>query len=100
MSSITERLKFLSDKFDIFDSKNLESKVTKLNSDGYDVIKITSDDDDCLAIVSTIDVGDKVKSYFSISKNMFDTMVDSDPTPNKMYTQWMLNTFQRLLKKW
>lgn len=100
MSSITERLKFLSDKFDIFDSKGLESKVKKLNSDGYDVIKITSDDDgdNCLAIVSTIDIGDKVKSYFSISKHVFDTMVDSDPTPNKMYTQWMLNTFQRLLK--
>ena len=25
-------------------------------------------------------------------------MIDSDPTLNKMYTQWMLTTFNRLLK--
>jgi hypothetical protein len=98
MSSITERLKFLSDKFDIFDSKELELKIKKLNSDGYSVVKISSDDDICLAIVSTIEVGEKFRTYFSVSKHIFDTMVDSDPTPNKMYTQWMLNTFQRLLK--
>lgn len=98
MSSITERLKFLSDKFDIFDSNLLESKIKKLNSDGYSVIKISSDDNNCLAIVSTIEVGDKIKAYFSVSEDIFDTMVNSDPTPNKMYTQWMLNTFQRLLK--
>jgi hypothetical protein len=98
MSSITERLKFLSDKFDIFDSNLLESKIKKLNSDGYSVTKISSDDNNCLAIVSTIEVGDKIKAYFSVSEDIFGTMVNSDPTPNKMYTQWMLNTFQRLLK--
>jgi hypothetical protein len=97
MSSTTERLKFLSDKFNIFDSQFLESKIKKLESDGYEVVKVSSDDK-CLAIVSTIEINDKVKTYFNISKEIFDTMVDSDPTANKMYTQWMLTTFQRLLK--
>jgi hypothetical protein len=98
MSSITERLKFLFDKFDVFDSTELELKIKKLKSDGYNVTELSSESEDCLAIVSTIEIGDKLKTYFSVSKGLFDTMVDSDPTPNKIYTQWMLNTLQRLLK--
>lgn len=98
MTSITDRLKFLSDKFDVFDTKLVGAKIVKLNGDGFDVTKVTSDDNDCLALVSTIYVDDKLKKSFSTSKYIFDIMVDSDPTPNKMYTQWMLTTFHRLLR--
>jgi hypothetical protein len=98
MTSITDRLKFLSDKFDIFDFINLESKIIKLEGSGYDVTKVSSDSGNCLALISTLYVNDKPKRSFSVSKSIFDTMVDSDPTSNKMYTQWMLNTFTRLLK--
>jgi hypothetical protein len=98
MTSITDRLQFLSDKFDIFDTKILETKIVKLNGNGYDVTKVKSDDESCLALISSIEVGDKVKKSFSISKHIFDVMIDSDPTLNKMYTQWMLTTFNRLLK--
>ena len=98
MTSITDRLQFLSDKFDIFDTKILETKIVKLNGNGYDVTKVKSDDERCLALISSIEVGDKVKKNFSISKHIFDIMIDSDPTLNKMYTQWMLTTFNRLLK--
>jgi len=96
--NITERLKFLLNKFDVFDETRVESKVKKLNDSGYDVSNILSDSDDCLALVSTMDDNGKIKTNISISKSVFDMMVDSDPAPNKMYTQWMLNTFHRLLK--
>lgn len=95
----TERLKFLLSKFNIFDETFLVSKTKKLESDGYDVSTILSHDDDCLAIVSKKEENGKVKTDINISKTVFDLMVNSDPAPNKMYTQWMLNTFNRLLKE-
>ena len=95
----TERLKFLLSKFNIFDETFLVSKTKKLESDGYDVSTILSHDDDCLAIVSKKGENGKVKTDINISKTVFDLMVNSDPAPNKMYTQWMLNTFNRLLKE-
>ena len=92
----TERLKFLINKFDIFDDS--ESKIKKLNDSGYEVSIVSSNMGDFLALVSTIETNNKIKSNISISKDVFDLMVDSDPSSNKMYTQWMLNTFYRLLK--
>jgi hypothetical protein len=96
--NITERLKFLLNKFDVFDETRVDSKTKKLNDSGYDVSSVLSDSDDCLALVSTMDDNGKTKVIISVSKSVFDMMVDSDPAPNKMYTQWMLNTFYRLLK--
>jgi len=96
--NITERLKFLLNKFDVFDETRVDSKTKKLNDSGYDVSSVLSDSDDCLALVSSMDDNGKTKVIISVSKSVFDMMVDSDPAPNKMYTQWMLNTFYRLLK--
>ena len=96
----TERLKFLISKFDIFDETDCDVKINKLSDAGYDVCRITSISGDFLALVSTIDTNNKIKTVISVSKSVFDLMVDSDPTSNKMYTQWMLNTFYRLLKSY
>lgn len=96
--NITERLKFLLNKFDVFDETRVDSKTKKLNDSGYDVSSVLSDSDDCLGLVSSMDDNGKTKVIISVSKSVFDMMVDSDPAPNKMYTQWMLNTFYRLLK--
>lgn len=95
----TERLKFLLTKFNVFDETFLSSKTKKLQGDGYNVSTILSHDDDCLAIVSKKEENNKLKTDINISKSVFDLMVDSDPAPNKMYTQWMLTTFNRLLKE-
>ena len=95
----TERLKFLLTKFNVFDETFLSSKTKKLESDGYDVSTILSHDDDCLAIVSKKEENGKIRTEINISKTVFDLMVDSDPAPNKMYTQWMLTTFNRMLKE-
>ena len=35
---------------------------------------------------------------FDIPFDVFNKMVDADPSKNKMYTQWMLNTFIRHIK--
>lgn len=95
----TERLKFLLTKFNVFDETFLSSKTKKLENDGYDVSTILSHDDDCLAIVSKKEENGKIRVEINISKTVFDLMVDSDPAPNKMYTQWMLTTFNRMLKE-
>lgn len=97
--NITERLKFLLTKFNVFDETFLLSKTKKLEGDGYDVSRILSHDDDCLAIVSKKEENGKLRTEINISKTVFDLMVDSDPAPNKMYTQWMLTTFNRMLKE-
>ena len=95
----TERLRFLLTKFNVFDETFLSSKSKKLESEGYNVSTILSHDDDCLAIVSKKEESGKIRTEINISKTVFDLMVDSDPAPNKMYTQWMLTTFNRMLKE-
>ena len=42
--------------------------------------------------------GNKSKVRVDISFDVFNKMVDADPSRNKMYTQWMLNTFTRYIK--
>lgn len=94
----TERLKFLLTKFNVFDETFESSKTKKMVGDGYGVSRISSDSGDCLALVCHKEDNGKIKTEINISKSVFDLMVESDPAPNKMYTQWMLTTFNRLLK--
>lgn len=66
----TERLKFLLTKFNVFDETFAESKRKKLINDGYNVSDITSNDDDCLALVCQKDENGKIKTDINIS-NLF-----------------------------
>ena len=95
--NINDRLKFLINKFDVLDNIKIESKIKTLVDDDFDVTSIESDVDDFLAIVYSPNNG-RNKYSVSVSKDVFDMMVEVDPTPNKMYTQWMLEVFRRLLK--
>lgn len=94
---INDRLKFLINKFDILDDDKIEPKINDLVDNDFNVSKIESDDGVFLAIVYYPNNG-KPKTNVSISKYVFDMMVESDPAINKMYTQWMLEVFRRLLK--
>jgi hypothetical protein len=94
---INDRLKFLINKFDVLDNSKVDSKIKSLVDSDFDVSKIESDDGDLLAIVYYSNNG-KLKNNVSISRHVFDMMVNSDPAANKMYTQWMLEVFRRLLK--
>ncbi len=95
---ITKRLKFLSDKFNIFDIEDIESKINGLKSNNGIVTKIDSLGDVTLALISEETINDKINKSVHVSSYIFDMMIESDPTSNKMYTQWMLVTFNRLLK--
>lgn len=94
------RLQFLKDRFNIFDS--FDNELT--NDDSITLIKNYSSE-----IISFIKKNEikkirkdgsekiKIKKTIHISNALFKTMVDSDPSNKKVYTQWMLTVFNRLL---
>ena len=102
-SNVTEdRLTFLAKTFDVFDcdKNNLLVKVEEIKKDGYkpNLIKSTNKKE-VLAIVSTIvNKKRRILKKVSICSDVFAAMIAGDPTENKMYVQWMLNLFVRLLK--
>jgi Leucine-rich repeat (LRR) protein len=94
------RLQFLKDRFNIFDS--FDNELT--NDDSITLIKNYSSE-----IISFIKKNEikkirkdgsekiKIKKSIHISNTLFQTMIDSDPSNKKVYTQWMLTVFNRLL---
>lgn len=105
-ASVTDRLAFLAEKFDVFETQKtensdpVEAKVKKLKeTEGFDSKFLSTDDGQILAIVS---VKKNEKNRFlkkiSVSVDVFSSMIAADPTENKMYLQWMLNVFTGLLK--
>lgn len=103
-----KRLEFLAEKFDVFecDEEQLTEKVEELTNEGYVVEKILGHDN-VIALLSTIETKKvdnngkeilKIKKRVSVSFNVFHSMVQSDPSNNKQYTQWMLDVFTRFLK--
>lgn len=117
--NISDRLEFLATSFDVFEfepQKQIEYaiKIKELKKLGWDSKLITSTNTgNVLAIiseklkvtVSKIDGDNPLKKdveYYikklSISSDVFASMVEADPTENKMYLQWMLNLFARLIK--
>lgn len=94
------RLQFLKDRFNVFDSFDNELA----NHDSILLIKNYSNE-----VISFIQKNEikkirkdgsekiKVKKKIHISNILFQTMIDSDPSNKKVYTQWMLTVFNRLL---
>jgi len=94
------RLQFLKDKFNIFDSINDDL----VDNDSLCIIKNYSNE-----IISFIEKNEikklrkdgsekiKINKKIHISDTLFNLMVDSDPSTKKVYTQWMLTVFNRLL---
>jgi hypothetical protein len=98
----TDRLAFLAKKFDVFetDEKNLNDKKKYFEDFKYEYNIIETSK--ILAIVYIKNDKDinPIKSikHVSISFDVFSNIIEADPTPNKSYVQWMLNTFSRYLK--
>lgn len=116
MAKIDKRLEFLADKYNIFMEDEVEQKIAELEEAEHEVTKIETSkatmvgvqDDKILAILDSVISktseyeGQEVvtfKKNVSIHEDIFAAMIAADPTPNKMYLQWMLTIFTRLIKE-
>ena len=104
-NSITDRLSFLAEQFDVFECQadkaklNLEGKEAELRGEGYESKAITTSDNRVIALLS-IKKNDKGRflKKVSVTLDVFSDMIAADPTENKMYLQWLLNVFSRFIK--
>tara|TARA_R100001015_G_C4634558_1_gene201287 strand:+ start:5916 stop:7361 length:1446 start_codon:yes stop_codon:yes gene_type:complete len=109
MDKNVDRISFLLEKYNVFDD-SVEDMGTICNSLTLEcrLIETTllSKEDKVFALLSrkavdsngvTLD-GTKKDVRVDVSSSVFNMMVESDPTKNKMYTQWMLNVFTRHVK--
>jgi hypothetical protein len=103
--NVKDRLTFLAEVFDVFEcdseTKAVEAKLESLVADGYKPKLITSNfTNDVIAILSEkINDKERLLKKVSICSSVFSDMISADPSENKMYIQWMLNLFTRLLKE-
>lgn len=100
---ITNRINYLAEVFDIFDVESEElinEKLNILKNDGYDCKIIKTSNDIVLAIYSTkLNNRERLNKKVSLSSDVFAKMVLSDPTENKIYSQWIGNLFVQLIKE-
>ena len=100
--NVKDRLTYLAETFDVFEcdgEKSVNKKIETLVKNGYSPKLIGSGTGVVLAILS-VKVNDKerISQRISVCSSVFADMIAADPTDNKMYLQWMLNLFVRLLK--
>jgi hypothetical protein len=100
---VTDRLTFLAENFDVFETEDIE--FIKGKCEGY-IENGWKTSEPCKGnkgkIIGILTKKDNVRGFpilkVSVSYEVFTAMVGADPTENKMCLQWMLNTFSKLLK--
>ena len=108
------RVEYLAEKFGVFENNTHEivssevERVLKTFKNPTEVTQINnSEDNSIIALLLTERVikhksdGESIykdKKTVVVGYSVFKSMLDSDPTPKKKYTQWMLNNFTRLIK--
>lgn len=97
---IKDRITFLAEQFDVFECENIEIKLRLLADKSFNSRIIKTDLGDIIAIISekNNNKGRQIKKI-SVCLDVFSDMIAADPTDNKIYLQWMLNLFSRLLKE-
>jgi hypothetical protein len=114
---IEKRLEFLAENYNVYDKEQLEAfileKVNGVDAEGNptnrelklvtvgDSTKVESKNLATVIITTSINEEKgiaKVKRKVMINEEVFIRMIAADPTPNKIYLQWMLNVFTGLLK--
>lgn len=103
MVNFDKRIEYLIDRYGVFMLDEYTEIITQLESEGYEVSTVSSSryGDDPIAVFGTkISNEDKkrFKSIVRISDEVLAAMIAADPTPNKMYLQWMLTIFTKLIK--
>jgi len=104
-----QRISFLAKNFNVFTDEDFET----LNNDEENIPIIhnpynTIDEDIVLALykvkryengdMKVDDSGNPIVKWVGIHEDVFIDMVQVDPTLNKVYIQWMLQTFSRYIK--
>jgi len=102
-TNITDRLTYLAEQFDVFeidgDGSPVEKKIKSLEEDGYTVSPVITGEGEVIALCSIkTNEKNRVLKKVSVSLNVFSNIISADPSDNKMYIQWMLNVFTRLIK--
>jgi len=97
---MTDRLVFLAETFDVFDcsSNEVEKKILMLSDENYDVQTIHYGENLIALVSSKVNEKERIVKKVSVCFEVFSEMISADPTNNKMYVQWMLNMFSRLMK--
>lgn len=106
MANIDKRIEFLADKFEVYMSNEIENIIDNFEEKGYEVTKVNSKqsydgDEKNIAIIYSIIKNEEkgwVATKTMVHEDIFADMIEADPTPNKIYLQWMLTIFTRLLK--
>lgn len=102
-TNIKDRFTFLAEQFDVFEpsKESISNKISLFEKDNLTPKIINKDDGEVLAIIS-FKVNEKREFptiNVSISSDVFSLIIAADPTENKIYVQWMLTLFSKLLKK-
>ena len=100
-----ERVTFLAEKFNVFTNEDF---IEYLKEDNHGYLTVMSEDDVPIALYKTkrYDDGSEklddnhnvIVTWIGIYENVFIDIVQSDPTVNKAYVQWMLTTLTRYIK--
>jgi len=104
--SVTDRLTFLAESFDIFEcgldntgGSSADNKVLEMTEAGYTPQLVSTTNGKVMAIISTkVNEKNRILKHISICSEVFTDMIVSDPTENKIYLQWMLTVFSRFLR--
>lgn len=113
MEETTNRINYLAEQFDIFETQTkegVEDKIQSMHKDGLRTKLIESNtkkkkksdknpySDTLIAILSVKQTPTGNVKNVSVSSDVFASIVTADPTENKMYVQWILNLFTRMIK--
>jgi len=105
MNKIGKRIEFLAEKFKVFTIDETSELISKFTDDvdvELTIISLNKEASDVFGLkeVRTVHKGDKVryKQSIMVSEIVFSKIINSDPSKNKMYSQWMLNIFVNLIK--
>lgn len=100
--NVKNRLDYLTKDFNVFKNERELDKITH-DYKSY----VMGGGENILAILLTSEIKKvvgggkeilKFKKCVGVVSDVFDLMVESDPSNNKMYSQWMLSVFTKLIK--
>lgn len=101
--NVKNRLIYLAEKFDIFNKEELSEILSSNTEDSsINIYPINNHNNETIALKFVyLPTEDKkrVSTKITVSENLFASALNADPTENKIFIQWVLNCFIRLVKE-